>query len=734
MVDISMAEKAKKLTLDKLMRSAATKRIPLRVLAEPAVCHIMDQEKKQTIQNPKPILNPEAQRKLNDELPIALWLGDVQRVKKLLDKGANIEEKGSFGRTPLMRASYNGHTQVAKLLIQSGACFDAGDSGGYTPLMLASSNGHTKIAELLIQSGADVNARDNKGETPLFSAAMKGHTQTTEFLIQKGANLHARDNNGSTPLIWGASRGQIETVEILIQNGADVNARDNSGWTPLLAAINRGHIQTAELLIKNKADVNAKTHPVWTPLSLAVFTGHPQTPALLIKNGAKGALPKLKLFFRNKMKIAMAMSLAAAIAISGYFIKNRIDLIKGEKTVSAFYSGGKKLTIAQTKQYKKYFHDALNSKNDEIRAHAISLLGKIKDPDAIPKLIEMLDDEKKNVRRVAAWTLIHMAQDYPKDLELHKGIPTFIGLLEKKDFHLQLRAVQLLYYIAKSNPKNPSLLKAIPDLIKLFPLEESYHKIKDRTEYEATRKILSLAAETIKIVSQANLKNQQVQKTIPTFVRELGKFPNMITEHLAPIMVQFLNQNPDYLTKEIPSLLQSAKHQDEKVRKKALARLKNIEKVYYKCGESLYNSDRYKEALRFYRVALKINPANFFNTQAIAYCYLDLKQYKEAIRYYKKTLELDIDFIAEKNAHINMADSYRILGRYEKAIEHYEKGLKIVPNHAGVYPHLGDCYKEIGQKKLAAEAYRIAIDQYKRWNPTGLRKEIKDLERKIQSL
>jgi len=69
----------------------------------------------------------------------------------------------------LHRATWDGHKEVVELLISKGADVNAKDMYGKTPLHRAC-EGEKGIAELLIDKGVDVNAEDNDGETPLDHA------------------------------------------------------------------------------------------------------------------------------------------------------------------------------------------------------------------------------------------------------------------------------------------------------------------------------------------------------------------------------------------------------------------------------------------------------------------------------------------------------------------------------------------------------------------------------------
>ena len=79
--------------------------------------------------------------------------GDINAAKDLLDKGADINERGGFESTALRQAAEMGNIGVVKLLLDRGADVNAKDAGGDTPLMVAALKGHTEVARLLLDRG-----------------------------------------------------------------------------------------------------------------------------------------------------------------------------------------------------------------------------------------------------------------------------------------------------------------------------------------------------------------------------------------------------------------------------------------------------------------------------------------------------------------------------------------------------------------------------------------------------
>jgi len=224
---------------------------------------------------------------LDEKLVEAAGRGDVEKVKELLEKGANpnAEAKGWGVLPPLHRAARGGNTEITKLLIEKGADINAKDKDGRTPLYYAAESGHIHVVELLIEKGADPNAKDDIGWTPLHCAAWEGHTDIAKLLIEKGADVNAKDSKGRIPLCLAAVKNCVDIAKLLIEKGADVNAKDKDGQTLLHCAARGGNTEITKLLIEKGADINAKDKDGRTPLHEAAAYGHADFIKLLIEKG-----------------------------------------------------------------------------------------------------------------------------------------------------------------------------------------------------------------------------------------------------------------------------------------------------------------------------------------------------------------------------------------------------------------------------------------------------------------
>jgi len=212
--------------------------------------------------------------------------GNVEVVKLLLNKGANVDVKDNDGRTPLLWAAENRHEAVVRLLLDKGASVDAKDNNSRTPLLWAAENGYEAIMRLLLDKGANIDAKDNNGRTPLLWADRNGHEAIMRLLLDKGANIDAKDNNGWTPLLWAFQNGHEAIVRLLLDKGANVDAKDNDGRTPLLWAAEDRHEAVVRLLLDKGASVDAKDNNDRTPLLWAAKNKHEAIVRLLLDKGA----------------------------------------------------------------------------------------------------------------------------------------------------------------------------------------------------------------------------------------------------------------------------------------------------------------------------------------------------------------------------------------------------------------------------------------------------------------
>ncbi|KAI3434440.1 hypothetical protein D9Q98_002517 [Chlorella vulgaris] len=182
--------------------------------------------------------------------------GQVEVVRLLLDRGADLEAVDSDGDTALAVAAAHGHVEVVRLLLKNSANLDAPGRNGYTPLIGAALAGHLEVVQVLLKSSADLEATDNDGDTALTVAAGKGHLDVVQLLLDHDADLDVHDNDGNTALIGAAVKGHLEMVRLLLEGGANLEPSDDDGDTALDLAAGKGHMEVVRLLLDHGADLN----------------------------------------------------------------------------------------------------------------------------------------------------------------------------------------------------------------------------------------------------------------------------------------------------------------------------------------------------------------------------------------------------------------------------------------------------------------------------------------------
>ncbi len=105
--------------------------------------------------------------------------GNIERVRDLIDRGADVNVRNHKGQTALHCAAKAGFASIAALLLEHGAAVDAQDDHGETPLATAlrsTAKDKGRLREMvgiLAAAGANPDAEDPRGRSPRRIAARK---------------------------------------------------------------------------------------------------------------------------------------------------------------------------------------------------------------------------------------------------------------------------------------------------------------------------------------------------------------------------------------------------------------------------------------------------------------------------------------------------------------------------------------------------------------------------------
>lgn len=163
-------------------------------------------------------------------LHIAVAHNDVEKVKLLIQYGADINATNEKGQTPLHVAT---NQVIIDLLIANGAKINFKDKLDQTPLHFAASRGDVDLVQTLVkQSGIELNAKDNLGNTPLHAAAAMSFemSQYGQYSFSPAKDLAKTERSDN-----------LSSLSVLIAARAEVNSQNNNGYSPLHLAVMGGY-------------------------------------------------------------------------------------------------------------------------------------------------------------------------------------------------------------------------------------------------------------------------------------------------------------------------------------------------------------------------------------------------------------------------------------------------------------------------------------------------------------
>lgn len=151
-------------------------------------------------------------------LHLAIQKEDIERVKHLLSRGADLSFQSPGGPTALLLTD---SAEMRALLLRKGANLNLPGPGGVRLIHNATARADLDEIRYLVRRGADVNLTLESGETPLHIASFHGNLEVVRFLLENGAEVGIENRNGHTALHHADFNGHREVVELLMQFGAE---------------------------------------------------------------------------------------------------------------------------------------------------------------------------------------------------------------------------------------------------------------------------------------------------------------------------------------------------------------------------------------------------------------------------------------------------------------------------------------------------------------------------------
>ena len=104
-------------------------------------------------------------------------------------------------------------------VVDKGANIDARIEDGVTGLMIAVfDTDNIELVRYLVEHGADVNARHDSGNRPLMASIVGGKNEILKYLLDNGAFANFYNNKALSPLAAANEMGDAETIRLLENN------------------------------------------------------------------------------------------------------------------------------------------------------------------------------------------------------------------------------------------------------------------------------------------------------------------------------------------------------------------------------------------------------------------------------------------------------------------------------------------------------------------------------------
>lgn len=325
----------------------------------------------------------------------------VQKVRQLVDWGADVSGE-DYGRwTPLHLAAEQGCCAVAKILLRHDANIEQTTNKGKTPLHIAAESARSAMVSYLLVAGANLIARSNRGHTAVYLACFQGHDETADLLLEKVVledELGVDNNGGLSLLRVAARRGCVKVIQriicglgmgdsfqrmleekvqgrtvtfdaikcgqgfasrLLLTKGGTVEGHDDLENNALHLAAERGLTEVFQLLLDQQvADLDVTNKQGQTPIHLACMNRHEDIVTIILKHSARNMDPNLSTegwsplhwaAYQNRIDIVRLLVRSGVdVNTMSHDGKSANDLVQGVAPVSIEMRGWLETNIGDT--------------------------------------------------------------------------------------------------------------------------------------------------------------------------------------------------------------------------------------------------------------------------------------------------------------------------------------------------------------------------------------------------
>ncbi|KOY85883.1 hypothetical protein AD998_06760 [bacterium 336/3] len=164
----------------------------------------------------------------------------------LIQNGADVNQKDSYGNTPLYLATFYDLKEIVKAITNKKG-YEISDTN---LLEVALERGNLEIFEMLVKKKIPLDQAFKDGTFALHQAAKNGYTDIVQLLLSKKFPVNQVDKTGNTALMYAAYNNQTKICKILVEKGIDKEIKNSQGQTALDFAKMRNLTESIDFLEK----------------------------------------------------------------------------------------------------------------------------------------------------------------------------------------------------------------------------------------------------------------------------------------------------------------------------------------------------------------------------------------------------------------------------------------------------------------------------------------------------
>ncbi len=282
----------------------------------------------------------------------------IEEQKKQIEELSQFDEKVIFGKA-ILHSAIEGDIDRLKRALEKGGDKEAKDASGHTALYLSLLNNHTLFADYLIEKEARLSIFTEQNENILHVMCQKGNLDTVKYILRKlpkddpdakllvdacdlATTKDIQQAIADTILVQAAKQDNVKLAEIALKKDADIDAQDSYAETALHKASYLGNIEIVEFLLKNGCSITKKDRDNKTAEQVAktqeikkLISDH--RVATVIQSHVRVFLQREELHKLQKQKI----------------LQNSADLVSELTSSKKFEEAGRLITLLQSDHWEE---------------------------------------------------------------------------------------------------------------------------------------------------------------------------------------------------------------------------------------------------------------------------------------------------------------------------------------------------------------------------------------------